>query len=742
MPLLSMQKLSLPRLSLGLCALAFAGPVLACGPDFPNSYLSASDTDLLKSPPGSFKVEIARLTPLVSTSLPWKTIQPARGTGWDADENALKLTRQSVLQTDVADVRAALTARGDAPGQVEKITNAYADCRQQLETWSRQRLAQAQTAAENAQMRFAGISTPDDPSPAPPPALTLPATLPTEFVSYFQGVLAWYNGQPDTARACWADLLALPPAERHYRSTWAAYMLGRAWTDEARRVRDGDGPDASLANATTKAVNYSRQVRSLAGEGFPDPLGLAEASLGWEAKAGLLSQNYAAALNLYLTQQSLGDDTALESLRRAATQAAQDSSPAQLLELAKNPAARGVLTAYLVAHGGSAYESAPANEDDELTRWADALDQAGVRDQPDADRFAWVSYEAGQFALAKQWAALAPEKSAVAEWVRAQLALRAGNLPEGEKHLRGALATASLSDSQKKLLLGELGRACLAQDHPQDALAAWIDAVDEEDASYVAERILKLDELQAYVDTHCPEAPVKLPSSTDSEFAAYALLSPALYDPNFTSDQVRADIRHLLARRLARADRPDVAEPYFPSSLRPDFHNYVADVRLGFDVSRPAAERAAAFWRAAQVARKDGMNLLGTELEPDWEIWGGIYETPADAQQRLALARTAVAGLFSPTPEEIARLAASPVPDKRFHYRYRAADLAWWAASLMPNDSDDTAVVLNEAGGWIKNRDPLAADKFYQALVIRCGNTALGKSAAQQHWFPTIASKT
>lgn len=77
-------------------------------------------------------------------------------------------------------------------------------------------------------------------------------------------------------------------------------------------------------------------------------------------------------------------------------------------------------------------------------------------------------------------------------------------------------------------------------------------------------------------------------------------------------------------------------------------------------------------------------------------------------------------GAFAPTKDELRRVADHAVPQKRFHYRYRAAQLAWWAASLTPNDAEETARVLVEAGGWLKARDPEAARAFYQALVIRC----------------------
>ena len=65
-----------------------------------------------------------------------------------------------------------------------------------------------------------------------------------------------------------------------------------------------------------------------------------------------------------------------------------------------------------------------------------------------------------------------------------------------------------------------------------------------------------------------------------------------------------------------------------------------------------------------------------------------------------------------------------------------------WAASLLPNDSGETARILCTAGGWIKNSDPGEANRFYQALVIRCPGTALGKQAAARKWFPEEKTET
>ena len=87
------------------------------------------------------------------------------------------------------------------------------------------------------------------------------------------------------------------------------------------------------------------------------------------------------------------------------------------------------------------------------------------------------------------------------------------------------------------------------------------------------------------------------------------------------------------------------------------------------------------------------------------------------------------------------RLRENKTPEKRFHYRYVACNHAWDAAALMPDESDATARVLAEAGGWIKYRDPMGALRFYKALITRCGTTAIGKDAAARHWFKPESPK-
>jgi hypothetical protein len=662
-------------------ALALAGAGRACGPDFPNSYYAMSGEQLLAAPEGFFAAEIARLTPEGAT--PFRAVRMPNGDGH----------RHSV-EIDVADLQRALMERGVA--QSGQIVWAYEGARIALGKW-----------AESARLATG------EKTPAPAlPDLTPDPRVPVEFARYLAGAVAWHRDDWAQARAAWQEVLALPAAERRYRSVWAAFMLGRV---SGRLAESADGRER--AENAAEAGRRFRETRTLVADGFPDPLGLAAASYGWEARAARARGDFAAEIRLYLTQQATGDETALNSLQFAAAHAAR-SAPESFRTLARDAVARRVMTAYFVSRGGPAYsDDVPRVSGTEA--WAAALGEAGVRAVPEADRLAWLAYEAGDFSLAREWAALAAAEAPEAQWIRAKLALRGGDLRNGEKLLRAAAAGPRLAEAHRRRIAAELGRVCLAQDDLAGALAAWMGGGHWEDAAFVAERVMTVDELVAFVEAN-PGA--MAPGGPPEGYGIPGDLNLAL--------------RNLLARRLVREGRPDQAESYFSDGARARFHGYLADVRTGFDGSRSADERAAGFWRAAQCVREHGMELLGTELEPDWRIFDGEFSLEATAAVRRQ-GPAQEGGPFAPTPLELRRFDAQPAPARRFHYRYRAAELAWWAASLLPNEADETARILNTAGGWLKARDPEAARPFYQSLVIRCGGTALGREARRRHWLVT-----
>jgi hypothetical protein len=80
---------------------------------------------------------------------------------------------------------------------------------------------------------------------------------------------------------------------------------------------------------------------------------------------------------------------------------------------------------------------------------------------------------------------------------------------------------------------------------------------------------------------------------------------------------------------------------------------------------------------------------------------------------------------------------AGITPEGLWEGGFTSAALAWDAARLLPNNSDETARILCRGGSWIAS-DPPAADLLYQALVRRCRKTAIGAEADRLRWFPRL----
>jgi len=531
-----------------------------------------------------------------------------------------------------------------------------------------------------------------------------------EFADYQRGADLWHDGKTNDARAAWTALLERPVNERRYRSTWAAFMIGKSF----------------LATDPAKSVPWFRRTRALAADGFHDTLGLAAASLGWEAQAELRQDHLEHATALYLQQLSTGDPTAVPSLRIVAERALQSD----LRRFARDPHTRNVITAYIISR-----ESPP-----EATRaWLAAVEATGAFHLDGADRLAWAAYQTGNTDGAGRWLQRARANTPVSRWIRAKLLLRAGKLQEGTALLaslvrefpqnndwRDAYKINELADGDTthrptpQQIAGELAVLQMSRGQFVDALDLLLRNGYWWDAAYVAERVLTANELKHYVDRRWPKPPHEV-----------------LNDERFDASR---QIRWLLARRLARLERFEEARVYYPDRFREPFDTYVSHLRDGRDTARPAAERARALAKAARQLRWWGMSLISTEGEPDFHCVEGQYAFGFTLSNRLQIAahRWKDQELVTVAERQRAEQQQPAIVHERFHYRYLAANLAWEAAQRMPDNNDETARLLCEAGTWLKNRDPKAADRFYKALVKRCGKTALGQAADKKRWFPIL----
>jgi len=675
------------------------------------------------------------------------------------------------------------------------------------------------------------------------PSPQLVPGLPGEFADYFRGAIAWHEGKILVSRAGWEALLKRPASNRHFKSTWAAYMLGRSWEEE----KPG------------RAISYFQQVRALAKAGFADSLGLASSSLGFEARLHLREDRHAQAIDLYLEQAAEGDPSAILSLRFTASHALGQGASA-LRPLASHPRAQRVVTAYVIAGGWAASPidiDGPVKEATLRTMqkasslagfvpapkpgwhtlkapvliWLEAVEAAKVKDVDSAEQLALAAYQAGEMATAQRWLGRA-RSTPVAQWLKAKLFLRDGKVEEaaallaqvcrafptdlstdpantaGTNAPAGGTLAASLflrngwcdwyssPISMARQVRGELGTLQLARRQFEEALDALLRSGYWMDAAYVAERVLTLDELKRFVDQRWPSQ-----ASSARELRGHSA------EPVETTDScwgpahalsMPERIRYLLARRLARASRMSEARNYYPDSWRPHFDKLSTALSDAERLELEHEKRAKACFEAARITRKFGLELAGTEVEPDWRIHGGNFEEGVTAASRV---NSRTNNVLAASDEEIQRaLKHAPIPDHRWHYRYTAPDLAitgarllraaempersreerarilfeaaqsvrafdryscshgtnashgnralldqfpssilaWQAAQLMPNNSDATARVLCQGGSWIKDLDPLAADVFYKALVRRCRKTSIGAEADRLRWFPSL----
>ncbi|PKN57028.1 MAG: hypothetical protein CVU56_13140 [Deltaproteobacteria bacterium HGW-Deltaproteobacteria-14] len=655
-------------------------PTAACGPNFPNRLLLSPDEVLLSGPVADFARELARLVP--APAKPFEVVGVYDGGAQTRTVEADDLDRALVAAGATPEVRAAAVAK----------------------------LAQARKDAD-------------------PRALD--GLTPADLREYARGAILYRAGKIGEARAVWRALLDLPPAERPRRSVWAAYMLGRSYGAKGELRGGDDQPEL--------AAEWFAKTRELAAAGFADRLGLAATSLGWEAALRLDQGRTEDAVGAYLAQAAHGDASGVNSLAVVSERVLAD--PAQLPGAAGSSVLRPVLTALLLARSSYAYvppDGDASTPDRTLAgAWLDALEAAKVGAVPGADRLAWLAYRLGRYPVAERWLAVAPPGSVVTLWTRAKLALRAGDVKAAAKLL--AQVASGFAETERwqywpgdwgawgawdmevqpagraraelallELSSGELVRAC-------DLL---LRSEYNLDAAYLAERVITVDELKTLVDARWP-APSE-PDAVEPGGAPSAQGSPVvLYSGRRFDVEIRARavwVRYLLGRRLARARRFDEARAYLPAAQAAVLDRYRAAIASARDRARPDADRAASWWEAAKIARHDGMELMGTEGAPDWQIYSGNFSLAATLDGRTALKSE----LAPAAPRELTRAKElAPIPDRRFHYRYVAGDHVMNAVKLLPRDSAAAGVMLCHAAAWVINRDPPAARRFYEEYQRR-----------------------
>lgn len=495
-------------------------------------------------------------------------------------------------------------------------------------------------------------------------------------------------------------IFSLPETEQKKRAVWAAYMLGKM---------------ASYDNNLAQAVEYFSKARALAASGSKDDLGLAVSSYGEEARLYYLiateklgapnnlsvQDAYRKAIYLYAQQASYGSGSAYESLHITVEYLLQDSDV--IAPLMQDPLIQSIVFSYVF--------SGYFNDQTRLRLFA-LLDDKKIEHISNRDIIAAFAYRAGRYDLAASYAE--NPTTPLAQWVNAKLALQKGD--QSKALTAYAEAVKAFPTSEVWTLAAgfnrdndfgyevspycsvnvEMGLLQLNRNEYVQALN-YLYAGSKDywmDTAYVAERIVTTDELKAFVEQHVPA-----PSQADIDKAksTYTIL-PA------------KNLRNLLARRLMRDKRYDESFVFFTDAdIRKKAQDYAGYLQKAQSSFWPNTFKGEALYKASLLARFDGMELMGYEGAPDFSAWEGTYEygTP----ENILTGKNISAG-------EKARFTASAVkPDKRFHYRFIAADLANQSANFLPPRSQAFAAVLCEGTHYLLARYPEDVQPLYRRYI-------------------------
>jgi tetratricopeptide (TPR) repeat protein len=384
--------------------------MFACGPNFPNNLLDGGDAAVLVAPVTDFIAELQRMKLVESRFQAVPLNEEDKQSSFAAQTAAAELT----------DLTAALKKAKVPDDELERIRSAHQAAREKLSKFLADTEAWADSRPWVYDEKGGHRGKPTLPQPRFP-SIDIPAGLPDEFADYLEGALGWHNPAvigKGIACDAWQRLLDRPPQNRRFKSTWAAFMLGKACEEKE--------PE--------KAVEYFKQVRDLARHGFVDSVGLAAASLGLEARVYLKEKKNDRAIELYLEQLATGDPTAGPSLIWTAGEVLT-KGPEVLRPLATNPRTQRVLTAFVISQRNPGWLDAefpdshlggrPGMKADVSRAWLNAVEAAGVKDVESAAKLALAAYQNNDMPLAWRWIKRAPS-SPVAQWLQAKLLLHDG----------------------------------------------------------------------------------------------------------------------------------------------------------------------------------------------------------------------------------------------------------------------------------------------------------------------------
>jgi hypothetical protein len=699
-------------LLIALAPLFAIAPLFACGCDIYEGVL-ASPGMLLGTPETCFAAEIKRI---------------------GAAE--FRFPKKDEATVFIAHLDAALTRSGINAEARQKLVEAY-------------------------RVRRIAISENPQKEKLPP----IPAGLPEAFVLFEKAGDVWRGSDgaqeptaPDarytrckTARDLWRAVLAKPEAERRELTVPALYMLARA-------ELENDAKD-------TTAKTAIEAVRAAVRAGAPDPAGYAAATYQLERHraSGDIEE---VAILLKLAAADAPGPRLLElkrALRKTLNNEWYDKKSRSDALLA-HPEVRAAMAAYLASQPAENFgDSVDLSVSVKRTlAWINAvLDLPGKL--PEAGTLSAVAYGRGDIPLAQLLVARADDTDPLAALIASRILLRADHpdlatdrlaksvpptgvlwdktgrtydddlvpnlvydsLPfqfesrdaieapiippaslahdayhQGETNHPISLNTTGATQAMVAL---ELGVLRLKQGNSVEALTLFLRTAHWRDAAVVAERYMTTEELLHF----CADAP---------DWLLPVKPTPPGYTPEGETprpgNSPRAYLRHVIGMRLMRENRFAEAGPYLPESMRPVLRDYIADCQIAYDTKRPVNDRVIAFTHAAKLLDERGTGLFMSVSGPRSRNhrW-----SDSDAARNADIAPSDK--LTSPLPEQRDRV-----------MRFRSGELRLLAASLLPNNDETSATLLDAAAeAHEKQNDPDSARLFRKLLHTRHPDTKVAR---------------
>lgn len=632
-----------------LSSMTLAGSALACGPDFPMMLSSDRAQTFSVLPEPVFLVEVQALASAVP------------------DFSAVSAKPDAVVFEDSYDY------------QNDRWLSATEQAEQQLLTKEQALLVKQMRQSATAQQ-----------------ALSAGEALPAELRFYTAGAVAFAQKDYQQAAVLFRQLLALPLDQQQQRRSWALYSLSRTLLKQYEQ------------NHSTEITGLYNLLQQEVAQGLADPLQLAVASLGEQAKLAKQQGDWATAIGLYAAQSRWSESGRASLLWLSKELAALPDQ--ELMPLVQTPAVAALLSRYLMTQ----FSALSYLQPEQLERLLAVLNQLPDIQLKNATQLATVAYQQGQFALVEQ---LLPhlDQTALAFTLQAKMALKAGDMAKAAEFyakasksfaplVKQADTTPVQQDDYSKPSITELqqqhycrvqaeqGILELSRGDYLQAISLLTAAGMEywQDTAYIAERVLTLDELTNFVALHPVTA---LPEKAQWHY--------------FGDTPVEVLLHHLTARRLMRAGEYQQAQAYFVDpelkQLAKRYQHYAEKAASSWTDNA----KAEALFEQAKLAREHGLELLGFELAPDYQVFYGQFE-PYEFDTKAPTLPLA----------ELQRVGSSASPyNNRFHYRQLAAELSAQAATLVPQNSQAFAATLCHSTKWLLVRQPELAKGYYQQYL-------------------------